>query len=233
MPHRIACRAVLLDAGGVLVLPRRELVGAALADAGASIEAADVPRAHYAAVRRLDAGEAAGYFELLSRELGVPAALIPDATMRLERLGDRRQSGEVLWSERGPGALATIAGLTSAGIEVLVVSNSDGNAEVNLRAAAVCQPGPGPGATVSAVIDSTLVGAEKPDPRIFEIALDVAGAARGQVVHVGDMLSTDVAGARAAGIEAIHLDPTRGCRARDHRHVRSLTGIWRHVAAAG
>jgi putative hydrolase of the HAD superfamily len=50
------------------------------------------------------------------------------------------------------------------------------------------------------------------------------------VVHVGDMLSTDVNGARAAGILPLHLDPYRACRARDHRHVRFLNGIWSHVA---
>jgi putative hydrolase of the HAD superfamily len=150
----------------------------------------------------------------------------------LDRLGDRRRSGQVLWSEPTPHALATINALRRAGIEVLVVSNSDGHAEDNLREAAVCQPGPGPGATVGTVIDSTLVGVEKPDPGIFRIALRAAGAEASSVVHVGDLLSTDVAGARAAGIEPIHLDPTRGCRERTHRHLRSLRGIWRHVMPA-
>ena len=95
------------------------------------------------------------------------------------------------------------------------------------------QPGPGPGAEVRAVVDSTVVGIEKPDAGIFDVALEIAGAQRGQVVHVGDMLGTDIAGAHAAGLVPIHLDPSRHCRTRDHRHVRALTGIWHHVAPAG
>jgi putative hydrolase of the HAD superfamily len=229
---RVACRAVFLDAGGVLVLPRRELVAGALRRAGAAIDAGAVPGAHYAAGRRLDRGDPRGYFEVLCAELGIARAGIPRAVAELERLGDRPSSGEVLWSEGGPSVASTIASLTGAGISVLVVSNSDGRAEENLRAAGVCQPGPGPGASVAGVIDSTVVGVEKPDPGIFRIALRRAATTADRVVHVGDMLSTDIAGARAAGIEPVHLDPLRRCRAADHRHIRSLAGVWRHVRPA-
>jgi putative hydrolase of the HAD superfamily len=83
------------------------------------------------------------------------------------------------------------------------------------------------------VIDSTVVGIEKPDPGIFKLALRRIGCPPENVVHVGDMLSTDIAGARGVGIEAVHFDPTRRCRATgDHRHIRSLRGIWRHVEPA-
>ncbi len=83
------------------------------------------------------------------------------------------------------------------------------------------------------VIDSTVVGYEKPDVRIFEAALARAGAGirATDVVHVGDTLAADVAGARAAGITPIHFDPLRACRAPDHRHVSSLAGLWRHIAS--
>jgi putative hydrolase of the HAD superfamily len=47
------------------------------------------------------------------------------------------------------------------------------------------------------------VGARKPSPEIFERALAVAEVASHEAVHVGDSLAEDVAGARAAGIEAV------------------------------
>ena len=105
----------------------------------------------------------------------------------------------------------------------MIVTNSDGHGAENLAAC---------GFAGVPVIDSHVVGVAKPDPRIFEVALARAGAGirPSEVVHVGDMLSTDVAGARAAGITPIHFDPFRACRARDHRHIRSLPGLWRHVA---
>jgi HAD-hyrolase-like/Anti-sigma-28 factor, FlgM len=80
------------------------------------------------------------------------------------------------------------------------------------------------------VIDSVMVGAAKPDPAIFRAALERCATDAAGAVHIGDMVSADVAGARAAGIEAIHLDPARRCRATDHRHVRTLKGIWRHIS---
>jgi putative hydrolase of the HAD superfamily len=123
--------------------------------------------------------------------------------------------------------------LADAGIAVVVVTNSDGHAAENLRDAGICQAGTGrgAGARVTAVVDSCRVGSAKPDGRIFQVALGEAGGIPPTAaVHVGDMLKTDIAGARAAGILPIHVDPHRWCRAADHRHVRSLPGIWRHIA---
>jgi FMN phosphatase YigB (HAD superfamily) len=57
------------------------------------------------------------------------------------------------------------------------------------------------------IIDSSQVGVEKPDPRIFHIALERAGLAAAEAVYVGDLYSIDVVGARAAGLSAILMDP--------------------------
>jgi putative hydrolase of the HAD superfamily len=53
---------------------------------------------------------------------------------------------------------------------------------------------------------SARVGYEKPHPRIFEWALERAGAAPGEVLHVGDHLDADVTGARAVGIDALLIN---------------------------
>ena len=66
---------------------------------------------------------------------------------------------------------------------------------------------PGSGSTFTAVIDSALVGHEKPDPRIFTCALERSGASPERTLHVGDLYHADVLGARAAGIHALLLDP--------------------------
>jgi putative hydrolase of the HAD superfamily len=144
-----------------------------------------------------------------------------EALAAWQRLADRRRSGVVLWREPTPGAVDAIRALQRAGLTVVVVTNSDGHGEENLRDS---------GFGAVPVVDSTVVGAAKPDPRIFEIALARAGISPAETVHVGDTLVHDVAGARAAGITPIHFDPPRACRAPEHRHIRSLAGIWRHVA---
>src|SRR5207244_11352430 len=60
------------------------------------------------------------------------------------------------------------------------------------------------------VVTSATVGATKPDPTLFAAALEVAGCAAAEAVHVGDSLENDVAGARAAGVAPVLLDRARG-----------------------
>src|SRR5262249_40239443 len=57
------------------------------------------------------------------------------------------------------------------------------------------------------IIDSSVVGVEKPDHRIFELALREAGVAADEAVYVGDLYSVDVLGARRAGLAALLPDP--------------------------
>lgn len=47
---------------------------------------------------------------------------------------------------------------------------------------------------------------EKPNPRIFQLALAEAGVAPQEAVFIGDIVDVDVAGALAAGMHAIHFD---------------------------
>lgn len=54
-----------------------------------------------------------------------------------------------------------------------------------------------------AVVDSADVGVWKPDPRIFDPALECLGAARERVAVVGDRLDRDVEAALAGGLRAI------------------------------
>jgi putative hydrolase of the HAD superfamily len=206
----------------VIVLPDRRLVAGALARAGIDIDPDAVPGAHYRAVRAFDRAGASNptYVRAFVFEVGVAPERAEEAVVALAEVADRARSGVVLWSELTRGAIATIASLRRAGLAVVIVTNSDGHAEKNLADSGVRDV---------PVIDSVVVGSEKPDPRIFEIALARAGATATETVHVGDTLAADVAGARAVGITPIHFDPFRACRARDHRHIRTLAGVWRHI----
>jgi putative hydrolase of the HAD superfamily len=58
----------------------------------------------------------------------------------------------------------------------------------------------------TAIIISAEVGVGKPDPRIFEVALDAIGAAAHATVVIGDSVARDVAGARNAGMRSIWID---------------------------
>ncbi len=78
----------------------------------------------------------------------------------------------------------------------------------------------------SVIVDSTRVGCSKPDPRIFQSALDELALAPADVVFVGDSLPRDMAGARAIGMPHIWLvgdvaPPSAPCCPGD-RLLRSL-----------
>ena len=62
---------------------------------------------------------------------------------------------------------------------------------------------------VDELVVSEKAGVSKPDPRIFQIALDRLGCRRDEVVMVGDSWPADVAGAIAAGIRAVWFNPQR------------------------
>ena len=59
-------------------------------------------------------------------------------------------------------------------------------------------------------IISGIEGVEKPDPTIYEIALEKAGVAPENAVHVGDSPGMDVEPASLVGIRG---DPDRPCEA--------------------
>jgi HAD superfamily hydrolase (TIGR01549 family) len=48
-------------------------------------------------------------------------------------------------------------------------------------------------------------GMSKPDPRVFALVLDRLGARPDEAAHVGDIARTDIAGARRAGMRAVHF----------------------------
>lgn len=111
-----------------------------------------------------------------------------------------------------------LARLRAGGARLAVVSNWDVSLHDVLERTGL-RP------LVDAVVISAELGVAKPDPAIFRAALDRLGAAADGAVHVGDSLEHDVAGARAAGLEAV-LVARNGVAAPDGvRTVASLSEL--------
>jgi FMN phosphatase YigB (HAD superfamily) len=105
-----------------------------------------------------------------------------------------------------------------------VVSNSDGRVEQALEAAGLRH-------LFDVVIDSTLAGVEKPDPRIFQAALEQLGVNPDEVIYVGDLYEIDVLGARAAGIEAVLLVEPGSDSPHDCRTITSIESLVNELLA--
>lgn len=80
------------------------------------------------------------------------------------------------------------------------------------------------------------VRARKPDPRIFEEALDGLGLEPAQVVHVGDDVDADIAGAKGVGMRAVWFNAgvwpdaktdRADAEIHDHRDLLRLLEVWR------
>ena len=57
------------------------------------------------------------------------------------------------------------------------------------------------------VITSEMAGVKKPDPLIFQTALDRTGAQKGHSLMVGDDHHADIQGAETFGMDALHFNP--------------------------
>lgn len=196
-------RAVLFDAGNTLLfldyVRMAEGVGAALgvpltgqglaAGAPAAARAMEAPRG-------TDRERAGVYFDALFRQAGVPADRLAEVRERLTAMHAEHH----LWCGIAEGTLDALTRLRRAGLRLGVVSNSDGRVEEALAAAGLRE-------CFDVVIDSAVVGVEKPDPAIFRAALDALGVPAGETLYVGDLYEIDVVGANAAGLPAVLLAP--------------------------
>src|SRR5262245_57084667 len=105
-----------------------------------------------------------------------------------------------LWNEAVPEAAAALARAKAAGLIVGVISNSNCTVRSILETTGLARD-------VDFVVDSGIVGVERPDPRIFHLALEHARVPPAAACYVGDLYSVDVIGARRAGLDAVLLDP--------------------------
>jgi putative hydrolase of the HAD superfamily len=225
--------AILLDAGGVLVFPSEDVLLPPLTAAGVPFDTAALERAHYHAMMVQDlaaAPPAAGtwwreYLVSFIAACGVPEARSRDLAAEIAGVATDHS-----WANVGSGAVGGLRALAALGLPMGVVSNSDGTVEAELRRLGLCYAPPAQepaGIPVGVVVDSAVAGVAKPDPAIFRIALDALGVPPSRtVLHVGDSLRFDVAGALAAGLQPVHLDPYGFCPAPEgHPHVRALAEL--------
>ena len=207
-----APKAVLLDVGGIFHLPSHDRIVAAFARADVTVSADVLDRAHYAGAAQFTVGDLEpdwatrwrAYLDGYITECGVG----DDPSIRAEvhtHLDSEFAVGD-LWSRIVPGSVDGLRALVKSGVHVGIISNADGSVAQRLAAQEVLQVGPGMGVDVECVIDSGAVGVSKPDPRIFQIALDAIGIAAADSWYVGDMPGIDVVGARAAGLWPIVMD---------------------------
>lgn len=131
-----------------------------------------------------------------------------------------------LWRMVMPGVPEALDRMQRRGLTLAVISNSDGTCANSLEEAGLLR-------YMNFVIDSAEVGVEKPDPRIFEIALARCGADPRRTLYVGDLYHADVTGARGAGLHALLLDPYGDWPPMDCECAADLSAVADKLESAG
>lgn len=216
-------RAVIFDAGNTLVRMNYAIIAEHLGTRGRRVTERQVEEAELRARVRLDPHLAPGsstestvthgrYLRYLLEHLAITEEDEIDAIVRWRR-GYNLPVG--LWNRADPEAIEAVRRVRAAGLVAGVISNSNGSVRSILEDTGLA-------AHLHFIIDSSVVGVEKPDPRIFALGLREAGVGAAEAIYVGDLYSVDVLGARGAGLDGILLDPGGFWGPRDCRVARGL-----------
>jgi putative hydrolase of the HAD superfamily len=151
-----------------------------------------------------------GMYSLLCRKLGIDA----DAERIALRVYDEFGRAE-RWRAYDDVAPA-FRRIRDRGIKVGLISNWD-------RRLAKIFDGLGLSSFVDTVVSSADVGLRKPDPRIFELALERLEVGAAQAAHVGDHYYADIVGAGAVGMLPVLIDRHGGIESPgSDRFIRTL-----------
>lgn len=229
LPDPTTVRALLLDAGGVLVRPDFDRVTRTLAGHGVVVEASALREAEPRVKREIDRlpGEGVStdeqrswiYFDLLLRRVGVtPNDATDRALAELKAWHDRHG----LWEEVPDGVAPALRRLREAGLRLAVVSNSNGTVRQLLGRLGLVE-------LFEHVLDSAVEGIEKPDPRIFLRAVERLETSPEEALFVGDIYNVDVVGGRRAGLRVVLVDEAGLYEDADCPRVGSLADLAAHL----
>jgi HAD superfamily hydrolase (TIGR01509 family) len=201
-------RLLSLDAGNTIVFLDHDALAEAAAEGGYMLDRARLPDAYGAAIRALGSlsapprpdPEIPSTWNALMCNFMLLAGITPEQAPGCTRALWRAHRRFGLWRRIPEDLPAALTELRATGVRLCVVSNAEGNLEEFFGQLGIA-------GLFDLIIDSHVVGVEKPDPVIFGHALRHFGVSPDQVLHLGDVVATDVLGARAAGIRAALLDP--------------------------
>src|SRR5438128_1321832 len=159
-------RVLLLDVGGVLLLPAFEPVAETLGAVGFAPERERLDLAHYTAIKAVDDWSddefLIRYSSAYARALAAPEELQESAEVALRALF----AVPGAWTKIIESSIIALRSVVDLRVPMAIVSNTHGDMAERLPALGICQVGDGPHVCVEAILDSEAVGVSKPDPRI-------------------------------------------------------------------
>jgi HAD superfamily hydrolase (TIGR01509 family) len=208
-------RLLSLDAGNTVIFLDHARLAEVVSRHGKKTDAATLIRTEGAAKRRhakgglaemvdvdwphRDAPGARGWGAMVAT-IATEAGLPEDAVPAFLEDAWKVHSARNFWDRVPEGFGDAIERARRHGVQIVLVSNSEGMLAELFTELGIVEH-------FDLLLDSGIIGLEKPDPRFFEVALKKLRVAPDEALHLGDMYSTDIVGARAAKMRAALIDP--------------------------
>jgi HAD superfamily hydrolase (TIGR01549 family) len=214
--------ALLFDYGGTLAFLDFELLASEFSRPGRKLDAHTMEKAEYIGRQELDRiltgsrspdidGAYRNFLRSWLLAVGIPAEEFEECAARFRAIHQEA----TLWRVIESGTFELLEKLRSKGLRLGIVSNAQGQVEDDCKRFGLAP-------YFDVIIDSHVVGVEKPDPRIFEIALKRLGVAAENALYAGDIYAIDMLGAHAAGIEGKLVDRMDLYDWVDHTKIRGV-----------
>ncbi len=200
-------RTVFFDAGNTLVYLDLAWIARRLEEDGWEIDEQALFRgqciATYEATRLAllkkyptDSDRLVPFFNRVLELAGIPPDFLSDCVAMLAE----EHASDILWRSVPEFVPSTLAELKRRGYMLGVISNSDGRLKMLLDRHDLTS-------FFTCIVDSGVVGFEKPGPEIFRCALGTAETDPQKCIYVGDVYAIDMVGAHSAGIRGVLIDP--------------------------
>ena len=184
----MAVKAATFDIGGVIYSDDvfKKAIFQALSELGANVEVARFNRV---------------YDEHLKSQTGsLRSKLCVEFFGDLAKKSELMAAATKLWvfteADLYPEALNTIKKLADQGLKIGLVANQPPSVVDSLKRDGIFK-------FIKFAGISALVGVEKPDPKIFELALEGLGVSASETIHIGNRIDTDVLPAKKLGFKTI------------------------------
>jgi HAD superfamily hydrolase (TIGR01549 family) len=230
---RQVIKAVLLDAGGVILHPDLDWISACLIERGQVYSRQELYFSYYRTILELDLDPSAKlqnpaltslemrswFMTRLFRHAGISSTAASSLGEEVGQLAQHhfpRESAIYHWAM--PGLRQQLERLRTLGFHLGVASNNDGALQDQLRTVGVID-------LFEVLFDSGIEGVAKPDPELLWRAARAMRIPPTECLYIGDVDRIDGRAARAAGMFFRLLDPLAQPRASGALSLPSLGAV--------
>ena len=221
-PSKIKAQAVLFDVGHTMLFPNGQFFYDLAARYGSNMPFNDFTqlgaRIKEKAYRENPTNPYKMWFTEWFISAGVDSSHLPDIYAAIRQRHEERN----LWDTLEPSIPDVLIRLRERGFVLGVISNADGTIQQMLQDLEL-------DGYFKCIIDSAVVGIEKPDARIFLMASRKLGLPAEACIYIGDQWLVDGQGAANVGMVPVILDPFDVAQDVGCLRIRRLMDILDHI----